>query len=85
VEPSEAWSRLGHDYRVIVHVTVWSTQEAPTVPVGSLFRRGNDWAVYVVRAGRAYSTPVQIGHRNAQVAEAVSGLLAGHRVALHPS
>jgi HlyD family secretion protein len=22
VEPSEAWSRLGHDYRVIVHVTV---------------------------------------------------------------
>jgi HlyD family secretion protein len=79
VEPSEAWSRLGHDYRVIVHVTVWSTQEALTVPVGSLFRRGNDWAVYAVRGGRAYSTPVQIGHRNAQVAEVVSGLMAGDR------
>jgi HlyD family secretion protein len=85
VEPSEAWSRLGHDYRVIVHVTVWSTQEALTVPVGSLFRRGNDWAVYAVRGGRAYSTPVQIGHRNAQVAEVVSGLMAGDRVVLHPS
>lgn len=84
-QPSEAWSRPGHDYRVIVHVTVWSTHEALTVPVGSLFRKGNDWAVYAVRGGRAYTTPVQIGHRNAQTAEVVSGLMAGDRVVRHPS
>jgi HlyD family secretion protein len=78
-------SRFGHDYRVIVHVTVWSTQGALTVPVGMLFRQGNDWAVYTAKAGRARTTTVQIGQRNAQVAEVVSGLTAGDRVVLHPS
>jgi HlyD family secretion protein len=85
VEPSEAWSRLGHDYRVIVHVTVWSAPEVLTVPVGSLFRQGNDWAVHVVRSGRARATTVQIGHRNAQMAEVLSGLSPGDHVVLHPS
>ena len=84
-EPSEVWSRLGHDYRVIVHVMVWSADDVLTVPVGSLFRKGNDWAVYSVRAGRARTTIVKIGHRNAQKAEVVSGLAAGDRVVLHPS
>jgi HlyD family secretion protein len=84
-EPSEAWSRLGHDYRVIVHVLVWSAEDVLTVPVGALFRNGNDWAVYAVRDGRARTTVVKVGHRNAQVAEVVSGLDAGDRVVLHPS
>jgi HlyD family secretion protein len=82
---SEVWSRLGHDYRVIVHVTVWSAENVLTVPVGSLFRQGNEWAVYLVKAGRARTTVVRIGHRNAQIAEVVSGLTAGDRVVLHPS
>ena len=82
---SKAWSRLGHDYRVIVHVTVWKADQALTVSVGSLFRRGNDWAVFSVRAGRARATLVRIGHRNAQLAEVLSGLSAGDRVVLHPS
>jgi HlyD family secretion protein len=82
---SEVWSRLGHDYRVIVHVTVWKADQALTVPVGSLFRRGNDWAVFSVRAGRARATLVRIGHRNAQLAEVLSGLSGGDRVVLHPS
>jgi len=77
--------RLGHDYRVIVHVTVWKTDQALTVPVGSLFRRGNDWAVFSVKGGRARTTLVSIGHRNAQLAEVLSGLSAGDRVVLHPS
>ena len=84
-EPSKVWSRLGHDYRVIVHVIVWSGEDVLTVPVGALFRKGNDWAVYAVKDGRARTTIVKIGHRNAQMAEVVSGLSAGNRVVLHPS
>ena len=53
VDPPEAWSRLGHDYRVIVHVTIWSADDALTVPVGALFRKGDDWAVFAVKDGRA--------------------------------
>lgn len=84
-DPPEAWSRLGHDYRVIVHVTIWSTEKALTVPVSALFRRGEDWAVFLLKNGRARTAIVKIGRRNAQVAEVVAGLAEGDRVVLHPS
>jgi HlyD family secretion protein len=70
---------------VIVHVTTWNAEGVLTIPVGALFRKGNDWAVYSVIGGRARTTNVKIGHRNAQVAEVLSGLAAGARVVLHPS
>jgi len=85
VDPAEAWSRLGHDYRVIVHVTAWEAPEVLTIPVGALFRKGATWSVFAVVNGRARTTPVQIGQRNNRVAEVVSGLSAGDRVVLHPS
>ena len=37
----EEWSRLGHDYRVIVHVTVWGAGDVLNVPVAALFRQGD--------------------------------------------
>ena len=84
-DPPEAWSRLGHDYRVIVHVAIWSADDAVTVPVSALFRKGEDWAVFAVEGGRARTTPVKIGHRNNRVAEVLAGLAAGAEVVLHPS
>jgi HlyD family secretion protein len=85
LDDAEAWSRLGHDYRVVVHVAVWSSNDALTVPVAALFRQGDAWAVFSVREGRAQVTPVTIGQRNNRVAEVVNGLAAGDRVVLHPS
>jgi HlyD family secretion protein len=85
VGPPEDWSRLGHDYRVIVHVTVWSAEDALNVPVAALFRQGEQWAVYAVKDGRARVTQVNIGQRNNRTAEVLSGLSAGDRVVLHPS
>jgi HlyD family secretion protein len=84
-DPSETWSRLGHDYRVIVHVSVWSAEDVLTVPVGALFRQGEDWAVFAIKDGRASTTIVKIGQRNGRMAEVLSGLSAGDRVILHPS
>jgi HlyD family secretion protein len=85
VDPPEAWSLLGHDYRVIVHVVTWSAEDALTVPVSALFRKGDEWAVFVVDAGRARTTVVRIGHRNNRVAEVLAGLPAGVSVVVHPS
>jgi HlyD family secretion protein len=85
VDTPDAWSRLGHDYRVTVHVTVWSADDVLIVPVGALFRQGQDWAVFAVRDGRARVTQVQLGRRNGRVAEVKSGLSAGDQVVLHPS
>ncbi|RWG22962.1 MAG: HlyD family efflux transporter periplasmic adaptor subunit [Mesorhizobium sp.] len=85
VDPPEKWSQLGHDYRVIVHVTSWRDDNVLTVPVAALFRMGDDWAVYLAKAGRARTTVVKIGHRDNKLAEVESGLSEGDRVVLHPS
>ena len=84
-DPPEVWARLGHDYRVVVHVTVWKSDDALTVPVAALFRTGDSWAVFVVREGHAPTTPIDIGHRNNRMAEVTAGLSAGDLVVLHPS
>lgn len=83
--PPEAWSRLGHEYRVIVHVTAWRADNVLRVPVGALFRKGDDWAVFAVADGQARTTIVKIGNRNSRTAEVLSGLAEGGRVVVHPS
>jgi hypothetical protein len=37
VGPQEAWSRIGHDFRVIVNITVWSAPSVLRVSVSALF------------------------------------------------
>ena len=81
----ETWSRLGHEFRVIVHVTVWTSTDALTVPLAALFRQGDDWAVFAVKDSRAQTAIVKIGQRNNRVAQVLSGLMQGDRVVMHPS
>lgn len=83
--PPDGWKQLGHDYRVIVHVVIWKGADVLTVPVGALFRMGDNWAVFVEKNGEARTTVVQVGHRNSRLAEILSGLAPGERVVLHPS
>lgn len=85
VDPPELWKQLGHDYRVIVHVSIWQADAVLTVPVGALFRNADDWAVFVIRDGRARNTIVTTGQRNNRMAEVTSGLVEGDKVVLHPS
>ena len=76
---------LGHDFRVFVRITVWSAKDALKVPLGALFRQGNEWAVFKVVDGSAHLTPLKIGQRNTHMAEIIDGLEPGARVILHPS
>jgi HlyD family secretion protein len=75
---------LGDAYRVEVRIIVWEQHGALTVPVGSLFRRGDQWAVLVADGGTAHLTTIEIGERNQTMAHVVSGLTEGQRVVLHP-
>ncbi len=84
-DPPEIWSSLGHDYRVIVHAMIWSSDDVLTVPVSALFRKGEDWAIFAVENGLARSTLVKIGHRNNRLAEVLSGVAPETQVILHPS
>jgi HlyD family secretion protein len=85
IDPEGAWDRLGHEFRVMVHIPVWTDEDAVRVPIGALFRRGDEWVVYRVVDGRAKLTPVVIDHRNNRWAEVVHGLVPGDEVILHPS
>lgn len=84
-DPRAAWARLGHGYRVVVHVALWTANDVLRVPVGALFRQGNGWAAFAVGAdGAARMVAVQVGHMNDEAAEVLGGLTAGTRVILHP-
>ena len=84
-DPPEAWSALGHDFRVVVRITVWSTDQALAIPVGALFRQSETWAVFVLEDGTAKVRPVEIGRRNNRFAQVLAGLKEGERIVLHPS
>ena len=83
-QPEAAARALGDAYRVEVRVVVADVADALKVPVGTLFRRGNDWAAFVVESGRARLQIVQVGERNNEEAQITSGLSAGQEVVLHP-
>jgi HlyD family secretion protein len=76
---------LGDGYRVEVRIVLWQAQDAVKVPASSLFRRGEEWAVFVVEGGRARARAVSIGHRGGAEAEVLSGVEPGATVVVHPS
>lgn len=85
VDPPETWERLGHEFRVMVHITVWEDDDVINIPLGALFRTGPDWTVFKVVDGMAVATPIKLGHRNSRYAEIVGGLESGDVVVMHPS
>lgn len=85
VDPPEAWRRLGHGYRVEARIVVWEGAEVLKLPLGALFRDGDDWAVFVYSEGRAQLRRVGIGRTTSSEAHVAAGLEEGERVVLHPS
>jgi HlyD family secretion protein len=75
---------LGDGYRVEVRVVIYERDDAIKVPVSTLFRHGDGWAVFAVDRGRARLTEIEIGQRNGLEAEVVSGIDEGTRVVVHP-
>jgi len=83
--PGERREGLGDGYRVEVRIIVWAGEDILQVPSGSLFRSGEDWAVFVVDEGRARLRTVEIGWRNGLAVQVLEGLGEGDRVIAHPS
>ncbi len=75
---------LGHGFRVIANLVIWSSDAVMQVPVSSLYREGGNWAVFRMEDGRARGTAVEIGHMTDRNAEILSGLDAGDRIVLYP-
>lgn len=82
--PPEEWQRLGDGYRVEARFVLWHGDQVLQVPVSSLFRYHDGWAVFVYRDGRARRQPVKLGERNGIHAQILEGLQAGQQVIVHP-
>jgi len=80
----ESWQRLGDGYRVDARFIIWEGKNVLQVPASALFRKGEGWAVFVVKNKRAHLRQVEIGHRTGLVAEIVSGISEGEMVIAHP-
>lgn len=80
----ESWQRLGDGYRVDARFIIWEGRDILQMPASVLFRKGDGWAVFVVRNNKAYLTEVKIGHHNGLAAEVISGLKEGDMVIAHP-
>lgn len=75
---------LGDGYRVEASIVVWEGSDLLKVPVGAIFRYGQDWAVLVNQAGYASLRPIRLGRRNDMEAEVLEGLEEQESVILHP-
>jgi HlyD family secretion protein len=79
------WQELGDAFRVEARILVQEAESALTIPAGALFRRDQEWRVFVVVDGRARLRSVGVGLRNDLEAEIIEGLAEGDAVVVHPS
>jgi HlyD family secretion protein len=82
--PSGTAATLGDNFRVEVRVIVWQADAVLTVSPGSLFRQGNEWALFVLEGGRAHARTVVIGARSGTAAQVLSGVDDGAAVVVYP-
>jgi HlyD family secretion protein len=84
-DPRERWVALGDGYRVEARVVVEQKHDVLRAPIGAVFRRGDQWATYVVEDGRARIAVVALGARNDSTVEVLGGLATRSQVVVHPS
>jgi len=81
-QPSDV---LGEGYRIDGRIVTWSAANVLKVPISALFRTGDSWTVFLVRQEYAALQNVQIGHRNENEAEVLSGIAEGDVVVRYPN
>jgi len=84
VTPPAQRLNLGDNFRVEARIVIWETGDALKVPAGALFRRGGEWAVFVVSGNRARLQPVKVGRAGATETQVLEGLKNGDAVILYP-
>ncbi len=84
VSPREDWIRLGHGYQVDVEVVLWEAEDVVKVPLTSLFRDADRWALFVVEDGEAVRRTVEVGFRTSSEAQILAGVAEGESVVVYP-
>lgn len=84
VTPPAERAGLADGFRVETRIFVFECEDVVQVPTGSLFRRGDEWAVFAVENGRTRLQTVEVGARTPARVEVTAGLSEGEKVVVHP-
>jgi HlyD family secretion protein len=82
--PPEQRRSVGDNFRVEARIIVWEASQVLKVPVGALFRQGEQWAAFVVADGRAQLRLVKAGRSSGTETQVLEGLKEGESVILYP-
>ncbi len=85
LSPPNKWSELGHAFKVTVRIIKSDRNDVMRIPLGALFRRDQDWAIYTNRNGRTKLTLVKLGKFSLTHAEVIDGVAQGDQVVMFPS
>jgi HlyD family secretion protein len=83
--PAPEVARLGHDFRVDARVVVAERREVLRLPLGALFRTGEEWSVFRIESGRARRVAVQVAESDGRYRAIVDGLSEGDMVVAFPA
>jgi len=82
--PPDQRRNVGDGFRVEARIIVWEAPDALKVPAGALFRKGEQWAAFVVADGRARLKIVKAGRSSGTETQVLEGLKQGEEVILYP-
>lgn len=82
--PPSKRSSLGDNFRFEARIVTWETNRTLKVPAGALFRRGDNWAAFVVAKKRAQERAVKVGQSSGTETEIIEGVEAGAEVIVYP-
>ena len=82
--PANERLALGDNFRVEGRIVTWQSARTLKVPTGALFRRGANWAAFVIDGGRARLKTVTTGSRSAVETEVIAGLTENEEVIVYP-
>lgn len=75
---------LGDGFKLEAKIITFEKSGLLKVPIGAVYREGNDWYAFAAVNGKAERFKVSPGHRNSEEVEILEGLKEGTRVILHP-
>jgi HlyD family secretion protein len=84
ITPLEQRRNLGDHFRVEAKIITWEQEGVLKAPAGALFRRGNQWAVFVVVDGYSRLRQVRAGRSSGTETQILDGLSAGEEIILYP-
>jgi HlyD family secretion protein len=82
--PPDQRRSVGDNFRVEARIIVWEATDALKLPAGALFRKGEQWAAFVVVDGRARLKIVKAGRSSGTETQVLEGLKQGEEIILYP-